>query len=105
MLRMPQIAHPLVGAWIVTFPAEPLKNLSLNSFSADGLVVQTNLQRPGQGVWAATGECTAVMTLAILGVEERELRRTIRVRAELTVDASGDGYTGRFTTERIELDG
>ena len=64
--------HPLVGAWIVTFPAEPLKNLSLNSFSADGLVVQTNLQRPGQGVWAATGERTAVMTLAILGVEERD---------------------------------
>jgi hypothetical protein len=77
------------------------------SYEPYGLACRVSelLASAGQGVWAVTGERTAVMTLAILGVEERELRRTIRVRAELTVDATGDGFTGSFTTERIELDG
>jgi hypothetical protein len=98
-------AHPLVGTWLLTFPDEPGAGPSLNAYTADGLAFQANPGRHGQGAWAATGERTAAMTLVLLIEEGGVVRGTVRVRAGLEVDATGDALAGTFTTEFVGADG
>jgi hypothetical protein len=81
----------------VTFPDEPGVGSGLNAFTADGIVLQANPGRPGQGSWEPTGERTAAMTLVIVLGEGV----VIKVRGELQVDAAGSRFTGSFTTERL----
>ncbi len=73
--------------------------------SADGLAFQAKTGRHGQGAWEATSERAAVMTLALLIQEGTVFRGTVRVRAALEVDATGDAFAGTFTTEFVGTDG
>src|SRR4051794_15999178 len=94
--------HPLVGAWLLTFPDEPGASPRLNSYTADGIALQTHpAGNDAQGAWAPTGERTAVMTLLLLGLERGTTRGTGRVRAALEVDAIGDAFAGSFTLEFV----
>lgn len=98
--------HPLVGAWLLTFPDEPGASPRLNSYTADGFALQTHpAGNDAQGAWAATGERTAVMTLLLLGLERGATRGTGRVRAALEVDAAGDAFAGSFTLEFVAVGG
>lgn len=93
---MIEAAHPLIGAWKVSFPDEPGDGFNLNAYTADGIVLQASAARPGQGAWEPTGERAAAMTLVLLlgdGV--------VMVRGDIAVDAEGGRFTGSFTTERI----
>jgi len=98
--------HPLVGAWLLTFPDEPGASPRLNSYTADGIALQTHpAGNDAQGAWAPTSERTAVMTLLLLGLERGATRGTGRVRAALEVDAAGDAFAGSFTLEFVAADG
>ncbi len=98
--------HPLVGAWLLTFPDEPGASPRLNSYTADGIALQTHpAGNDAQGAWAPTGERTAVMTLLLLGLARGATRGTGRVRAALAVDAAGDAFAGSFTLEFVAAGG
>ena len=98
--------HPLVGAWLLTFPDEPEASPRLNSYPADGITLQTHpAGNDAQGAWAPTGERTAVMTLLLLGLERGATRGTGRVRAALEVDVAGDAFAGSFTLEFVAAGG
>ena len=98
--------HPLVGAWLLTFPDEPGASPRLNSYTADGIALQTHpAGNDAQGAWAPTGERTAAMTLLLLGLERGAARGTGRVRAALEVDAAGDAFAGSFTLEFVAAGG
>ena len=98
--------HPLVGAWLLTFPDEPGASPRLNSYTADGIALQTHpAGNDAQGAWAPTGARTAVMTLLLLGLERGDSRGTGRVRAALEVDAAGDAFAGSFTLEFVAAGG
>ena len=98
--------HPLVGAWLLSLPDEPDASPRLNSYTADGIAVQTHpAGTNAQGVWAPTGERTAVLTLLLLGLARGATQGTGRVRAVLEVDATGDAFTGSFTVEFVAADG
>ncbi len=102
---MRRATHPLVGTWLLTFPDEPGADPSLNAYTADGLAFQASPRRHGQGAWEATSERAAVMTLVLLIQEGEAVRGTVRVRAALEVDATGDAVAGTFTTEFVGTDG
>ena len=108
MLRVPPLLaeHPLVGTWLLTFPDEPDASPRLNSYTADGIALQTHpAGNDAQGAWAPTGERTAVVTLLLLGLERGATRGTGRARAALEVDAAGDAFAGWFTVEFVAADG
>jgi hypothetical protein len=95
-----------VGAWLLTFPDEPGARPRLNSYTADGIALQTHpAGNNAQGAWAPTGERTAVMTLLLLGLERGATRGMGRVRAALEVDAAGDAFAGSFTLEFVAAGG
>lgn len=97
--------HPLVGTWTLTFPDEPDAGPSLNSFTTDGLVFQASPRRLGQGVWEGSGERLARMNLMVLVPGEDADPYTVRVRAILEVDPTGDVFTGTFTNESVRANG
>ena len=98
--------HPLVGAWLLTFPDEPEASPRLNSYTADGIALQTHpAGNDAQGAWAPTGARTAVMTLLLLGLERGATRGMGRVRAALEVDAAGNAFAGSFTLEFVAASG
>ena len=98
--------HPLVGAWLLTFPDEPGASPRLNSYTGDGIALQTHpAGNDAQGAWAPTGERTAVMTLLLLGLERGATRGMGRVRAALEVDAAGNAFAGSFTLEFVAAGG
>lgn len=93
---MPGIAHPLIGAWKVSFPDEPGDAFNLNTYTSDGIVLQASIARPGQGAWEPAGARTAAMTLVLLLADG-----VVMVRGTISVDAGGGRFTGSFTTERL----
>jgi hypothetical protein len=98
--------HPLVGAWLLTFPDDPGASPRLSSYTADGIALQTHpAGNDAQGAWAPTGARTAVMTLLLLGLERGATRGMGRVRAALEVDAAGNAFAGSFTLEFVAASG
>ena len=99
--------HPLVGTWLLTFPPESGMAPVLDSFTADGVIVQTEADGSGaSGAWEATGERTARITIVFLAADEAGgLALVGTVRGEIEVDEAGDGFTGSFATEGTAPDG
>jgi hypothetical protein len=102
---MDRAPHPLIGTWLLRFPDEPGTSPGLNAYTTEGLAFQAGPRLPGQGAWEATGERTAVMTLVLLIQDGEAFRRTVRVRAVLAVDATGDAVAGTYTAESVDPDG
>ncbi len=89
--------HPLVGAWLISFPDDPTLPPSLYSFTAEGTVVGTNVQGTRIGSWQATGERTADMTVVGYATgPARIMAALVKVHAQIEVDASGNHLTVRY---------
>ncbi len=89
--------HPLVGAWrLDTDASDPENTLTPALFSSDGTYLQVDEDGTAIGVWEATGDSTANLT--ILFFDEGG---TYKVRAEVDVDETGDALSANYTFEPI----
>jgi len=99
--------HGPHGAWAVTvtFP-DGHADLELLSLTADGIVTETNAHPGtsiGVGVWTHTGERSFAYALREqLFDASGAYVGEVRVRAEATLDATGDTFDGRG--EGVEVD-
>lgn len=87
--------HPLVGVWLLDTDAEDPENAPTPTiFSSDGTYVQVDEDGTGIGVWDATGERTANLT--ILFFDEGG---SYKVRAAVEVDETGEELSASYTFE------
>jgi hypothetical protein len=94
--------HPFVGAWLVdTNAAEDSEPRSRLIVHPDGTVLQVDQTTVAVGVWAPTSAQTADLTIAAqVDVGDGQVA-TITVRANVTMDPAGDGWTGEASVERV----
>jgi hypothetical protein len=99
--------HPLVGTWLLDTNADdPANAPEVTIFTADGAYVSVDAEGfPNHGVWEATGERTAGLTIVSPGMEEEAFAGTFLVRASIEVDEAGDSFTAQYTGEFIAADG
>lgn len=100
--------YPLVGTWLLDADAEDLSNApEVILVTADGGYISVNAEGVTTlGVWEATGERSAVVTLTSTRVDESGATEgTYVTRASVEVDVSGDTLTASYTTEVVEPDG
>ncbi len=90
--------HPLVGTWLLTFANLP-GTLDLNTYGADGTVVQSGPAGEGAGAWTATGPASAAMTLVLLEVAGGPA--PVVIHAAMDVDAAAGTFDGTFTIEGV----
>jgi len=91
--------HPLVGAWIISDPANsPSVTVAVIAFTADGIVVETEIDDDGTGIgsWTATGADTATFTF-MAPITDSGQAKIATVRGTLTVTASGVSGPYSFT--------
>ena len=71
--------HPLVGTWLLDTNADdPANAPDVIVFTADGAYISVDAEGfPNHGVWEATGERTAGLTIVSPGMEEEGLRRHV----------------------------
>ena len=98
--------HPVVGAWVwEADTAEPAAAPTYSLFHADGTYLEVHpLFGVGIGVWAATGERTADLTVVFQDIDLASAGAapgTLTVRAAVAADATGNALTARVAiTER-----
>ena len=100
--------HPLVGTWLLDTSIEDPENLpEVTVFTADGAYISSDAEGfPNVGVWEASGERSARLTIVSPGVEEDgAFAGTFMVRATIDVDESGDRFTAQYTGEFVGPDG
>jgi hypothetical protein len=99
--------HPLVGTWLLDTNAnDPANAPEVTIFTADGAYISVDAEGfPNHGVWEATGERTAGLTIVSPGMEEEAFAGTFLVRASIEVDESGDRFTAEYTGEFVAPDG
>lgn len=99
--------HPLVGVWLLDTNADdPANAPEVTVFTADGAYISADAEGvPNHGVWEASGERTATLTIVMPGMEERAFAGTFIVRATVEVDETEDAFTAQFTGEFVEPDG
>ncbi len=98
--------HPLVGTWLLDTNADdPANAPEVTIFTADGAYISVDAEGfPNHGVWEATGEQTAGLTIVSPGMEEA-FAGTFLVRASIEVDETGDSFTAQYTGEFVAPDG
>ena len=99
--------HPLVGAWLLDTNADdPANGPEVTIFTADGAYISVDAEGfPNHGVWEATGERTAGLTIVSPGMEEEAFAGMFVVRASIEVDETGDSFTAQYTGEFVTPDG
>ncbi len=99
--------HPLVGTWLLDTNADdPANAPEVTIFTADGAYISVDAEGfPNVGVWEATGERTAGLTIVSPGMEEEAFAGTFVVRASIEVDEAGDRFTAQYTGEFVAPDG
>jgi hypothetical protein len=101
--------HPLVGTWLLDTDADdPANAPDVVVFTGGGAYISVDAEGfPSLGVWEASGERSATLTLVSPGVEEEDgaFAGTFMVRATIDVDESGDTFTAQYTGEFVEPDG
>ena len=99
--------HPLVGTWLLDTNADdPANAPEVTIFTADGAYISVDAEGfPNLGVWEASGERSATLTLVSPGLEEDAFAGTFMVRATIDVDDTGDAFTAQYTGEFVEPDG
>jgi hypothetical protein len=100
--------HPLIGAWLADVDVnDPNNPPSLIIFHDDGTYIQSDPDGSnGVGTWEATGPRTAALTALFQNqTESGALAGTVKVRAAITVDASGNAWTADYTLEFIQPNG
>jgi hypothetical protein len=79
----------------VTFPLDSA-TLGLNTFGADGTLVQSGPAGEGAGAWAPTGPASAEITLVLVFPDAGQ---PVVIHARLDVDAGAGTFDGTFTVE------
>jgi hypothetical protein len=99
--------HPLVGTWLLDTNADdPANAPEVTVFTADGAYISVDAEGfPNHGVWEATGERTAGLTIVSPGMEEDAFAGTFVVRASIEVGQTGDTFTAQYTGEFVTPDG
>jgi hypothetical protein len=99
--------HPLVGAWLLDTNADdPANGPEVTIFTADGAYISVDAEGfPNHGVWEATGERTAGLTIISPGMDEEAFAGMFVVRASIEVDETGDSFTAQYTGEFVTPDG
>jgi hypothetical protein len=94
--------HPAVGSWLVESDPD-MDALSLRTLvvSADGTALAISSVAPngstGAGVWAPTGDTSAVLTFTLV----TNGPAYVVLRASIDVAADGQSFTGTYTDEPI----
>lgn len=91
--------HPLVGSWLVSGVSQISYPEAASVFSPDGAVTHIVFSDISPhlpignavGRWAPTGERSATFTLVTVVPDG-----TVTLRAEVTIDASGDNFMGTY---------
>ena len=99
---------PLVGAWeLQTQAGNPSHPPSVAVFNADGTYYESDADgSDGAGTWQMTGPNTAILTIVVHGTDEKgNYIAQIKVRASITLDASGNSFTAPYTIEFTTPDG
>src|SRR5215217_1544410 len=100
--------HPLVGTWLADTDQEnPDNALDVFRFSSDGGYVEMDANGDSTlGVWEATGDATATLTV-VQGQADEEGTNfgTFIIRASIEVGADGDSFTAEYTFEFVQPDG
>jgi hypothetical protein len=101
--------HPLVGTWLLDTDADdPANAPDVVVFTADGAYISVDAEGfLSLGVWEASGDRTALLTIVSPGLEEEDgaFYGTFMVRATSEVDETGDSFTAQYTFEFMEADG
>ena len=100
--------HPLVGTWLLDTDANDPENApEVTIFTADGAYISVDAEGfPNHGVWEATGEQSATLTIVSPGMDEDgAFFGTFIVRGTVEVDESGDAFTAQYTGEFVGPDG
>jgi hypothetical protein len=100
--------HPLVGTWLLDTNVDDPENApEVTIFTADGAYISVDAEGfPNHGVWEASGERSAALTIVSPGLEdEGTFAGTFMVRAAIEVDETGDAFTARYTGEFVGPDG
>jgi hypothetical protein len=99
---------PLVGAWeLQTQAGNPSNPPSVAVFHPDGTYYESDADgSDGAGTWQMTGPNTAILTIIFHGTDEKgNYVAQIKVRATVTLDASGNSFTAPYTLEFTSPDG
>lgn len=100
--------HPFVGTWILDTNADdPADAPEMSVVSADGGYISVDDEGATTlGVWEATGDQTANLTVSTPQlVEDGTFGGTIILRAMIEVDPSGNSFTATYTFELVWPDG
>jgi hypothetical protein len=102
----------LVGTWRVTVSPDGIPPFqAFNTFNADGSSIEfDNSNPPGQqtiamGPWERVGDRDYMMVEVNQLFDDHGYAGELRVRAKITLDASGDCYTGPFTFQVVDMGG
>lgn len=105
----PATTHPLIGAWLVTFPDQPSAAPVLLTFTGDGTVsgaVADAASSGFEGAWTATGGPTAAFTVVRLTTGANgSFAGLARLRGTITVAAGGDAWIGLVISETLDSSG
>ena len=98
--------HPLVGTWLLDTDADdPANTPDVVVFTGGGAYISVDAEGfPSLGVWEASGERTATLTIVSPGMEEEAFAGTFMIRATIDVDEVGDAFTAQYTGEFVEPD-
>jgi hypothetical protein len=100
--------HPIVGTWIVDQDvADTADPPALSIIMGEGAWYESNpAVGDGVGVWVATGARTAAATIVFQVVDaDGAIQATVKARADIEVDASGDAFTSTYAFEGTAPDG
>ena len=86
--------HPLVGTWLLDTDADdPANTPDVVVFTGGGAYISVDAEGfPSLGVWEASGERTATLTIVSPGMEEEAFAGTFMIRATIDVDEVGDAF-------------
>lgn len=99
---------PLVGAWeLQTQTGNPSHPPSVAVFHPDGTYYESDADgSDGAGAWQMTGPNTAILTIVFHSTDQKgNYAGEAKVRAAVTLDASGNSFTAPYTIELISPDG
>ncbi len=97
--------HPFVGTWFLDTDADdPTNAPEVLVVTADGGMIGVEANGAvTAGVWQATGERTADVTITVTTVDESDASSGwFVVRASIEVDADGDSFTAPYTFELVD---
>ncbi len=101
-------SHPLVGTWVLdTNVDDPADAPEMIVVSADGGYISVDAEGTTTvGVWEATGDWTANLTVSTPQLtSDGSFGGTIVLRAAVEVEPSGNAFTATYTFELVWPDG